>query len=1060
MANPTRVVKLPPNAPPLEDGSLLGGWWHAEGDERIVCDLCPRECHLKQGARGFCFVRQNRDGEMVLTTYGRSTGFCIDPIEKKPLNHFLPGTSVLSFGTAGCNLGCKFCQNHDISKAREVELLSEHAAPDAIARAAAQHGCASVAYTYNDPIIWAEYAIETAKACREHDIRSVAVTAGYISPDARQPFFEYFDAANVDLKAFTETFYEKLTLSHLQPVLDTIEWLKRETDVWFEITNLIIPDANDSPDELKRLCQWVLDHVGDEVPVHFSAFHPDFRMLDRPRTPPDTLLAAYEIARRVGLRYVYVGNVHDAKHQSTYCGSCGKLLIERDWYALGAYHLDHDRCTYCRARIPGHFEDRPGSWGRKREPIQIQDYREATGRLAASRSDSGATTMSPPQTQSAHGLVLNKDQEAAVHQAACRSVVAAVTGQPANSSHGGMGALAQTPVMGVYVSLKRKGRLRGCCGFTGRAMPLQEGIAFSAQRTALEDTRMPPVSPTELPFLDVEVWLLQGLIPVTSKAEDRANAIQVGRDGLLISRGNQRGLLLPGVATDLGLDEAAFLRQVCIKANLPPTAWRDSGTELQRFEGISVRAPFRTDTLGAATDGLTWLNDASLTQLTQWCRQNVQLLVRGAVPNYYATGVQDGMVNGAVLSAYGDEKRFVHVPKISLRPRVPLQATLFQLAETLAGILRRPDWTSSTVRIELTVFDDVAMHGTLHDPDLRGVTPDTRALLLLSGGSSGWRFDPSQTPDTLLLDLKQAIDPKHDQATSLFSLAAKATATPVDSTNRPQPRQQTNARPPAVAGSFYPQRPDALHEMVATLAPPPAQHRRPWRAAMIPHAGLRFSGRIAASVLAQIDIPETIIVLGPKHTRQGVDWAVASHSKWSLPGFHVPSDPKLATELATEIEGLELDDAAHATEHAIEVELPLLHHYAPSARVVGIVMGSGDAKRCQTFADGLAKVLQRRQDRILLLISSDMNHFATDQENRRLDELALQAMETKNPDQLWNTVRDHQISMCGVIPAVTVMRTLARMNGLKEVARAGYATSADVTHDTSRVVGYAGMLLD
>ena len=335
-----RTILFPPDGL-LADGAKPGGWWHDTNDGRMICDLCPRECNLKPGDRGFCFVRQNRDGQIVLTTYGKSTGFCIDPIEKKPLNHFFPGTSVLSFGTAGCNLGCKFCQNHDISKARKVELLSSEALPETIANAAVELGCASVAYTYNDPIIWAEYAIDTAKACRERGIKSVAVTAGYISEQARQPFFEFFDAANVDLKAFTEEFYYQLTLSHIQPVLDTLAWLKRETDVWFEITNLIIPDANDSDDELKQMCDWVLEHVGDEVPVHFTAFHPDFKMMDRPRTPHESLLRGYEVARKTGIKFAYVGNVHDVEHQSTYCPSCRKLLIERDWHQLGRYHMNN-----------------------------------------------------------------------------------------------------------------------------------------------------------------------------------------------------------------------------------------------------------------------------------------------------------------------------------------------------------------------------------------------------------------------------------------------------------------------------------------------------------------------------------------------------------------------------------------------------------------------------------------------------------------------------------------------------------------------------------------------
>ena len=368
-----RVIEPPPSQPDL-NGLIDGGWWHTAQDERIVCDLCPRECSLKSGDRGFCFVRQNMDGKMKLTTWGRSTGFCIDPIEKKPLSHFLPGTPVLSFGTAGCNLGCQFCQNWDISKSRKVEKLSETALPEMIAAAAVETGCRSVAYTYNDPIIWAEYAIDTAAACRAVGIRSVAVTAGYISESARAPFFEAMDAANVDLKSFDEEFYEKVTYSRLQPVLDTLSWIHRETDVWLEITNLIIPRANDSTDEIQRMCDWILKAVGDEVPVHFTAFHPDFRMTDREKTPQETLTRTREQALAAGLKYVYVGNVHDVRAQSTWCPSCETLLIERDWHQLGRYRLNGSCCGSCGQQIAGVFEQKPGTWGARRQPITISKY--------------------------------------------------------------------------------------------------------------------------------------------------------------------------------------------------------------------------------------------------------------------------------------------------------------------------------------------------------------------------------------------------------------------------------------------------------------------------------------------------------------------------------------------------------------------------------------------------------------------------------------------------------------------------------------------------------------
>lgn len=354
-------------------GNYPGRYWHhVEDGKKIFCDLCPRACVMKEGDRGFCFVRQNVGGEMILTTYGKSTGFCVDPIEKKPLNHFLPGTSILSFGTAGCNLGCQFCQNWSISKSREIESLSETAMPEEIAQAALRLGCKSVAFTYNDPVIWAEYAVDVAKACHEVGVRAVAVTAGYITPQARPEFYSVIDAANVDLKAFSQMFYKKLCLAEIEPVLDTLKWLKNETDVWFEITNLIIPQENDSPDEIKRMVDWILTNLGDQVPVHFTAFHPDFRLDDRMSTPKETLIRARDQAVKAGIKYVYTGNVFDVDRQSTYCPGCGQMVIRRDWYELGSYRLKGNKCSKCNEPIAGVFEDGKGNWGRRRLSVAIK----------------------------------------------------------------------------------------------------------------------------------------------------------------------------------------------------------------------------------------------------------------------------------------------------------------------------------------------------------------------------------------------------------------------------------------------------------------------------------------------------------------------------------------------------------------------------------------------------------------------------------------------------------------------------------------------------------------
>jgi pyruvate formate lyase activating enzyme len=349
-------------------------YWHWLDDERIQCDLCPRFCKLREGQRGLCFVRGRLNDTMVLTTYGRSSGFCVDPIEKKPLNHFLPGTPVLSFGTAGCNLACKFCQNWDMSKSREIDILADQASPEKIATIAAQLDCKSVAYTYNDPVIFHEYAIDVARACHEQGVKSVAVTAGYVCPEPRAEFYQYMDAANVDLKAFTEKFYHKLTGGHLEPVLDTLKYIKHETNTWLEVTTLLIPGENDSDEELNKLTQWFVENLGPDVPLHFSAFHPDWKMLDTPPTPPATLTRARKIALANGVRYAYTGNVHDKEGESTYCHNCGTRLIGRDWYVLSDWNLTDDgHCTNCGTLCAGVFDGPAGDWGSRRLPVRLSE---------------------------------------------------------------------------------------------------------------------------------------------------------------------------------------------------------------------------------------------------------------------------------------------------------------------------------------------------------------------------------------------------------------------------------------------------------------------------------------------------------------------------------------------------------------------------------------------------------------------------------------------------------------------------------------------------------------
>ena len=349
-----------------------GRYWHTLDDGRIQCDLCPRDCRLHDGQRGACFVRQRKGEAMVLTTYGRSSGFCIDPVEKKPLNQFFPGSSAFSFGTAGCNLACKFCQNWDISKSREMDTLMDQATPEMIARAAQARGCRSIAFTYNDPVIFAEYAMDTADACHELGIQAIAVTAGYIGTAARREFYAKMDAANVDLKGFTDEFYFKLCGARLQPVLDTLVYLKHETDVWFEITTLLIPGKNDSDAEIEAESKWIMRELGPDVPLHFTAFHPDYKMMDIAHTPASTLIRARKIALAEGLHYVYTGNVHDREGGTTFCPGCAKPVIVRDWYEILDYSLTPDgRCMHCSTPLPGRYDMFERAWGRRRVPVRI-----------------------------------------------------------------------------------------------------------------------------------------------------------------------------------------------------------------------------------------------------------------------------------------------------------------------------------------------------------------------------------------------------------------------------------------------------------------------------------------------------------------------------------------------------------------------------------------------------------------------------------------------------------------------------------------------------------------
>jgi AmmeMemoRadiSam system radical SAM enzyme/AmmeMemoRadiSam system protein B/AmmeMemoRadiSam system protein A len=1075
---------------PLADGSVVGGWWHRdEATDRVVCDLCPRECKLKPGDRGFCFVRENRAGEMVLSTYGKSTGFCIDPIEKKPLNHFYPGTSVLSFGTAGCNLGCKFCQNWDISKSREIERLSDSASPELIASAAQKLGCQSVAFTYNDPVIWAEYAM----ACRERNIKTVAVTAGYISPAARQAFYQHIDAANVDLKAFSEDFYFRVTYSHLQPVLDTLIYLKRETQVWFEITNLVIPQANDDPSEMRKMCDWILEALGPDVPVHFSAFHPDFRMMDRPSTPKETLDRAYEIAKSAGLHYPYVGNVHDGHRQNTYCPQCQNLLVERDWYRLGKYGLSGNHCGNCGLQIPGCFGSAPGTWGAQRQPVRLKDFatitdtRQVVPISLPVESSSSTPPLSSPSSRSSpmstdalptptvlEPQQLTQEQMDYLLRSASRMVVASTCNRRHDMSMiAELGDLARDKVYGLFVTLKRGEQLRGCTGLIGQPVALADALSTAAYRTCREDTRMPSISPTELPFLHLDVTILGKPEPITGSQDEIKSQIELGKHGLRIARGQQAGLLLPSVPIEQAWSVEDFLQGVCRKAGLPSQAWRDPQIALERFEGRMIEGSIHRDDIASAAPAPEKLiTPEELRILQSVVGRNILAISQGATPSYYASGVSDGNVNGIVLSMYDAERKIAlaHLIRISNRPGMPLQSSLFELCQTATQILvQSQPRREIQLQIELTVMHDTALHGQITEVsdgqwdlsrcELDGVDPTRRAIVaMMSGSRVSVSHNPKHDVAQIVRDAADSLN-AHGRPIVIYSMEFISTRGDLVATSVPAPTTGSGVRQPAVAGSFYPADDHARQMLVDSYIDLGVKPKKAL-AIMTPHAGLRYSGRIATKTWQHVDIPSTALIIGPKHTARGVDWAVAPHRRWQLSTkVAFEADLELSKAIADRVPGMQLDAAAHMTEHGIEVQLPILERLAPSTRIAAIAMHGGSWIEVEAAAKELAAVLRERQEMPLLVISSDMNHYATDEENRRRDRLALNAFKTNDPRQLLDTCQAHDISMCGLLPAVLVLQTLRELGKSFSSHELGYGTSADVSHDKSRVVGYAGLMI-
>ncbi|MDA1051442.1 MAG: AmmeMemoRadiSam system protein B [Planctomycetota bacterium] len=640
-------------------------------------------------------------------------------------------------------------------------------------------------------------------------------------------------------------------------------------------------------------------------------------------------------------------------------------------------------------------------------------------------------------------------------------MAAAIIKRPGRVDDPTLAGAAEKTVMGAFVTLKRQGRLRACCGALGKPMPLGNALSQSALRTATEDSRLPTISRTELPHLDVDVSLLYGFQPIKATGTDRVKAVEPGRHGLQINMGNKGGLLLPSVAIEQGYEAEEFLRQLCRKAGLPDTAWKDDATVIQTFEASSIPGKFDPTTLGDVVIVRPLLNAQELQALAAHCGRNIAALAQGATPSYYLNGVSEGTVNGIVLTIKPENSpNGINFFRMAMRPGMPLQSSCMNLCETAANALKSGQirLPSPNVTIAVALLHDPAMHGSVAHPDIRGVDPKTRGIMIIEGNKSAWVFDPSMSPEQLLAEAKTQVNVFNPEAANIFSFIVESTDPRVTVSNAPQAAPGGDTRAAAVAGRFYPADAEELSKMIDDFLGDTTGRKKKASAIMVPHAGLVYSGKTAGEVFSKIKIPDTVIIIGPKHTSAGVEWAVAPHEIWSIPGAELKSDRELAQKLCDAIPGLQMDAAAHQGEHGIEVELPFIAKLNPAAKVVGITIGGGDIHRCREFASGLVKVLDGLDQMPLLIISSDMNHYAAEEENRRKDEMAMEALESLDTENLLTTCIDHQISMCGVLPAVMILEAIKEMGSLKKATRIGYTTSAETSGDASRVVGYCGML--
>lgn len=650
------------------------------------------------------------------------------------------------------------------------------------------------------------------------------------------------------------------------------------------------------------------------------------------------------------------------------------------------------------------------------------------------------------------------DQELAlIHRAACQYVAAVVHGH-ATDVRGTLGSISESPIAGMYVTLKRGETLRGCCGLQGPLVPLADALADAATRTAKHDPRMAPIAAVELPYLTLSISILGPPRPIGVEGDQRIEAVQVGRHGLRIRMGNKVGLLLPVVAKERDWNSRQFLDAVCNKAGLPPGSWRSNDAVVEIFDGIDFGAPFLSD-VSVSDEEPQIFDPQSLNQLASWVQYNLAATLSGATPFYYAQGVDDATVQGVGLNVVHDPS----MPpaswmQLTIRDGIPLQSTLYQMTQTAAQSLAAHG-PADQWKVSVSVLSTVIHHGIDSDCDLQGLDCTRRALMAMDGRRWSVAFDTSADPAELLGEALAA-QAFRSGATHVYSAVCDSTEPSFAVSMGPKARGEITVRPPGVAGTFYPaddlEREQQVDQSLAGLGD---VEPHPVTAAMVPHAGLRYSGRIAADVWRRIKLPESVLIIGPKHTADGVDWAVAPHDTWQLsPKASMPGDVELARRIAESVPGMELDAVAHRREHGIEVQLPLLYRLSPKTRVAAIAMSGGGYDELESTAKALANCLSSLEKPPLLVVSSDMNHFADDEENRRRDKLALAALEANDPQGLLQVCASENISMCGQIPAALVLLTLKEMGEKAEYQEIAYATSAEVSGDRSRVVGYAGVL--